>query len=213
MKVLITGFEPFGGETINPAFEAIKLLEDTIDGAIIIKKVIPTVFKKSIKILEELIDEIKPTIVICVGQAGGRTKISVERVAINISDGIIPDNDGYQPIDEVIYAGGADGYFTNLPIKRMVRLMNENDIPSEISNTAGTYVCNHIMYGLMHIINIKHPTIKGGFIHVPFMNNQVIKKKNIASMNINDISAGIKYGIIGAINMEKDDKIIGGDLF
>ena len=212
MKVLITGFNPFGGETINPAFEAIKLLEDTIDGAVIIKREIPTVFNKSIKLLEEMIDEIEPNIVICVGQAGGRAKVSVERIAMNVSDGRIPDNEGYQPIDEVIYADGDDGYFTNLPIKRMVRLMNENNIPSEISNTAGTYVCNHIMYGLMHIIKTKHPMIKGGFIHVPFINNQVIEKRNAAFMNINDIAKGLKYAIVGALNMEKDDEIIGGEL-
>ncbi len=212
MKVLITGFDPFGGEQINPAFEAVKRLDDTINGCKIIKLEVPTVFRRSIEILEDAIKEHNPDRVICVGQAGGRSNITVEKVAINIDDAMIPDNEGNQPIDMPIFSDGNDGYFSNLPIKRMVRIMNENLIPAEVSYTAGTYVCNHIMYGLLYLIDKKYPNILGGFIHVPFINEQVTNKPNTAFMNLDDIVKGLKYAIIGAIDDSKDDKIVGGQI-
>lgn len=212
MKVLITGFTPFGGEDINPAYEAVKGLEDIINGAQIIKKEISTVFHKSIEELDKLIEVENPDIVICVGQAGGRYDITLERVAINIDDARIADNDGNQPIDEKIYANGENAYFTSLPIKAMVQIMREEGIPASISNTAGTFVCNHLMYGLLYLIHNKYNSIRGGFIHVPYSTQQVISKGNVASMSIEDITKGLNFAIIAALENKFDIKSVEGKI-
>lgn len=212
MKVLVTGFDPFGGEKINPAIEAVKKLDDKIGGADIVKVEIPTVFHKSIKKLEEALEREKPDITICVGQAGGRNRISIERVAINISDGRIADNEGYQPIDEVIFEDGESAYFAKLPIKAMVKEMGDKKIPGEVSNTAGTYVCNHLMYGLLYNINKKYPNMKGGFIHIPFLPEQVIDKKDRPSMPLDLIVEGLTVAIEAAIKYDEDIKEIGGEI-
>lgn len=210
MKVLITGFEPFGGEKINPSYEAVKLLDNEINGAIVIKRELPTVFNKSIEKLNKLIKEESPDIVICIGQAGGRFNISVERVAINIDDARIPDNDGNEPIDSKIFNDGENAYFSNLPIKAIVQKINNNNIPAEISNTAGTYVCNHIMYGLLYLINKNHRNIKGGFIHAPYIPEQVIEKRNIPYMTIHEIKKALTLAIIASVENKEDIKISGG---
>lgn len=210
MKVLMTGFEPFGCEKINPSFEAVKKLDDQIAGAHIIKAEIPTVYRKSIETLTKIIEKEKPDIVICVGQAGGRCDITVERVAINIDDARISDNEDNQPIDKKIYEDGKNAYFSNLPIKAMVNEINDNLIPASISNTAGTFVCNHIMYGLLYMINKKYTNIKGGFIHVPFIPEQVIGKKNAPSMSLDNIVKGLKCSIKATVENEKDIIVSGG---
>lgn len=184
MKVLVTGFDPFGGEKVNPAYETVKRLDDEIEGAEIVKLELPTVFRKSIHILEEALEKEKPDIVICVGQRGGADKINLERVAINISDARIPDNEGNQPVDEPIFDDGNNAYFSKLPIKAIVEELNKNKIPAEISNSAGTYVCNHIMYGLLYNIDKKYSNIIGGFIHIPFIPEQVIDKRKTPSMSL-----------------------------
>lgn len=212
MKVLVTGFDPFGGEKINPSIEAVKRLDDKIAGADIVKVEIPTVFHKSIERLERALEEEKPDITICVGQAGGRNRISVERVAINISDGRIPDNEGYQPIDELIFEDGDTAYFAKLPIKAMVKEMNKRNIPAEVSNTAGTYVCNHLMYGLLYNIHKKYPNMKGGFIHIPFIPEQVIDKKDRPSMSLDLIVKGLTVAIEAAIKYDEDIREIGGEI-
>ena len=199
MKVLVTGFEPFGKETINPSLEVIKKLDDKIMDSQIIKLKLPTVFRKSIDILENALEKEKPDIVLCIGQAGGRDKITIERVAINISDARIPDNEGNEPIDEVIFEDGDTAYFSNIPIKKMVEEMKTNNIPAAISNTAGTYVCNHIMYGLLYNIDKKYPNMKGGFIHIPYIPEQVIEKANAPSMSLDNIVKGISIAIETAI--------------
>ena len=195
MKVLITGFEPFGGEPINPAWEAVKRLPDNIDGVEIVKLQIPTVFKKSAKKLFENIDTVKPDVVICVGQAGGRYEFCVERVAINLDDGRIPDNEGYQPVDVKVFEDGENAYFSNLPIKAMVEEVKKAGIPAAVSNTAGTYVCNHIMYSLLYYINKNNLNIKGGFIHVPYITEQVLDKKNTPYMDLNTITRALETSI------------------
>ena len=147
MKILITGFEPFGGESINPAYEAVKLLPDTVCGAQIVKLEVPTVFGKAGDILHAAVAEHRPDAVICVGQAGGRAAITPERVAINIMDGRIADNAGFMPVDRTIRTDGENAYFSTLPIKAMVAAIRAEGIPAEVSNTAGTYVaiilCTH----------------------------------------------------------------------
>ena len=212
MKVLITGFDPFGGEKINPALEAVKLLPDSIEGAEIIKLEIPTVFRKSLEKIEEAIEKYSPDIVISVGQAGGRFGITPERVAINMDDARIEDNEKNQPIDISIYEDGENAYFTNLPIKAMVKEMVEGGIPASVSNTAGTFVCNHVMYGILYLINKKYNNIKGGFIHVPYIPAQVVSKPNTPSMSISDITKGLELSIKAAVKTEEDIKIVGGEI-
>jgi len=210
MKILVTAFDPFGGEAINPALEAVKRIKDEISGAKVIKVEIPTVFRKSIKVLLENIDKEKPDIVLCIGQAGGRMDITVERVAINVDDGRIADNEGNQPIDEVIYEDGYTAYFSNLPIKAMVRGINDAGIPASVSNTAGTFVCNHIMYGLLYHINKSYPGIRGGFIHVPYIPSQVAGKRVAPTMSLDDIVKGLEEAINAAVEYKDDIKEIGG---
>ena len=210
MRVLVTGFDPFGGEKINPAYEAVRSLESHILGVEIIKKEIPTVFHKSIEVLEELIIDGNPDMVLCIGQAGGRFDISLERVAINIDDARIKDNDGNQPIDTKIFENGENAYFSSLPIKRMAKKIREAGIPASISNTAGTFVCNHIMYGLLYLIDKKYPNIRGGFIHVPYLPKQVVSKGNIPSMSLDTIKEGLRLAIGAAIEHDEDIKTIEG---
>ncbi len=210
MKLLITGFDPFGGEKINPAWEAVNALPNEVDGVEVIKVQMPIVFKKSAKKLFEAIDTIKPDVVICVGQAGGRFDFNVERVAINIDDGRIPDNEGYQPIDVKIFEDGESAYFATLPIKAMVEEARKAGVPSSVSNTAGTYVCNHIMYSLLYYINKNKLNIRGGFIHVPYISQQVIGKKNVPYMELTTATKGLEACIRAIKNNAVDIKVTGG---
>ncbi len=210
MKVIITGFDPFGGEEMNPAYEAVKLLPDIINGHSIIKIEIPTVFRKSLQVLEDAIKKEQPDIVICVGQAGGRFGITPERVAINQDDGRIPDNEGNQPIDETIHNDGEMAYFSKLPIKKIVSNLQKEKIPASVSNTAGTYVCNHVMYGLLYMIDKVYSDIRGGFIHVPYATTQVIDKPNMPSLTLEQIRDGLRIAITTTIETTVDEKISGG---
>ena len=155
MKVLLTGFDPFGGESVNPAFEAIKLLPSTIAGAEIVYVEIPTEFKKSAPAVEAAIKEHNPDIVINVGQAGGRSCVTVEKVGINLADARIPDNAGDQPLDEPLQADGPTGYFATIPVNAMVQNVRAHGLPCHVSFTAGTYVCNCVMYNVLHICATK----------------------------------------------------------
>lgn len=214
MKVLITGFDPFGGEKVNPAWEAVRALPYNIDGIEVIKLQIPTVFKKSAKKLFENIDSVKPDVVICVGQAGGRYEFCVERVAINLDDGRIPDNEGYQPVDTPVFEDGDTAYFTSLPIKGMVEELKKASIPAAVSNTAGTYVCNHIMYSLLYYLNKnKLDNIRGGFIHVPYIPEQVIDKKNTPYMELSRITKALEVSIKAVKTYQKDIVVSGGKEF
>lgn len=210
MKILVSGFDPFGGEKINPAIESVKLLPDEIKGAKIIKVEIPTVARKSLKKLEEVIEIEKPDVVLSVGQAGGRTDISVERVGINMDDFRIKDNEGNQPIDEKIAEGGPDAYLVTIPIKAMVQKMIENKIPASVSNTAGTFVCNHVCYGMAHLASTKYPNMRTGFVHIPFLPEQVVDKRNMPSMPLEMIAKGLEYAIEAIIENKKDIKAEGG---
>lgn len=210
MKILVSGFDPFGGEKINPAIESVKLLPDEIKGAKIIKLEIPTVARKSLKKLEEVIEIEKPDVVINVGQAGGRTDITVERVGINMDDFRIKDNEGNQPIDEKIAKDGPDAYLVTIPIKAMVQKMIKNKIPASVSNTAGTFVCNHVCYGMAHLASTKYPNMRTGFVHIPFLPEQVVDKRNMPSMPLEMIAKGLEYAIEAIIENKEDIKVEGG---
>lgn len=195
MKILLTAFDPFGGETINPALEAIKMVSDNIDHVELTKLEIPTIFEQSIEILTNAIHIHKPEAVICIGQAGGRKDITIERVAINIDDARIPDNAGNQPIDQTIRKDGAPAYFSTLPIKSIALQIQKAGIPASISNSAGTFVCNHIMYGLLYSLSKDFPNTLGGFIHVPFIPSQTINRPDQPSMELSDIVKAIEIAI------------------
>lgn len=213
MKILITGFDPFGGESKNPSFEAVKLLPEEIEGAEIIKLEIPTVFGKGGDVLTENIKEHRPDAVICVGQAGGRAKITVEKVAINLMEARIPDNEGKQPFDTPIVEGGATAYFASLPVKPMVKAMNDAGIPSAVSYTAGTFVCNELMYRTLHHIDSTGKNMIGGFIHVPYLPEQASKLGDVPSMSLRDIASGLEIGIRTIINgVSLDGQVIAGEL-
>lgn len=213
MRLLIAGFDPFGGEEINPAWEAVQLLPEKIEDVEITKLQIPTVFHRSTEVLLRGIEKYKPETVICVGQAGGRYDISMERVAINLDDARIKDNEGNQPVDETVYEGGKNAYFTNLPIKAMVEEIRKENLPASVSNTAGTFVCNHIMYSLLHHIEGAGIAKKGGFIHVPYIPAQVIGRKNTPYMELNSIAKGLEAAIRAVGRHDEDVKISGGTEF
>ena len=195
MKILITAFEPFGGESVNPAQEAVALVKDRIANAQIVKCTVPVVFGKAIETVCAAIDREKPDAVLCIGQAGGRFGLTPERVAINVDDARIPDNDGNQPVDRPIAAEGATAYFATLPIKAMVEAIQRAGVPASLSTTAGTYVCNHLMYGVLHHLACFHPTVRGGFMHVPYLHEQVKDKPNIPSLSVSEIAAGIEAAL------------------
>ena len=200
MNILVTGFDPFGGEKINPAYEAVKLLPDNIGGAQIIKKEIPTVFGKGGGEVEKTISEHCPDCVICVGQAGGRSCISIEKVAINFIDARIADNEGNQPINTAIIPDGPTAYFSSLPIRAMVENVRENGIPANISYSAGTFVCNEVMYRLLYLADKKYHHIKGGFIHVPYTAAQAASKPDgTASMDEKLIAKGLECAILAIV--------------
>ena len=210
MKILVTGFDPFGGEPTNPAIESVKRIDDNIEGAEIIKLEIPTVFHKAADVVEEKIKEVKPDVVLSIGQAGGRYGITVERVAINQDDARIEDNEGNQPIDVKIREDGAPAYFSTLPIKAMVEEIKKENLPASVSNSAGTFVCNHIMYQDLYLAE-KYGDIKAGFIHVPFLTEQVVDKKDTASMSLEDIVKGLNAAIRAIVKYDnKEDLSVTG---
>ena len=178
MKIIVTGFDPFGGEKINPSIECVKALPD-IEGVELIRLELPTVFKESAERLNEVINDVKPDAVLSVGQAGGRPGITMERIAINVDDARIPDNISQQPIDEAIQLDGEAAYFTTLPIKRIVKAIREAGILAEVSNSAGTFVCNHIMYQALFAATKADKPFKAGFMHIPFIPEQTTDKPSL----------------------------------
>lgn len=173
--VLLTGFEPFGGETLNPSELAVRALDGQIlAGRRVVGAVLPCVFGAAGTRLLELIKTHRPELVVCVGQAGGRAEISLERVAINVDDATQPDNAGACPSDRPIVPDGPTAYWTTLPIKALVTALHAVGLPAKVSQTAGTFVCNHLFYCLMHALR-NRPEVRGGFVHVPFLPEQATR--------------------------------------
>ncbi|MDC7224008.1 MAG: pyroglutamyl-peptidase I [Spirochaetales bacterium] len=204
MKALITGFDPFNNEPINPAYEAVKNLPDTILDCQIIKREVPTVFGKSVDLLKKTMDEEKPDIVICIGQAGGRYHITPEYVAINLDDARIDDNEGNKPSARKIREDGENAYFTTLPARSIVRELQANNIPAQVSYTAGTFVCNHLFYGLMHEISRRYPHVRGGFIHVPFLPEQTLDKRDQPFMTLDMMSQALELAVRATLENEEE---------
>ena len=174
--ILITGFEPFGGETINPSWEAVRLLPDEIEGYAVRKLRLPVSFLEATRKLSENILENPPAAILCIGQAGGRAAVTPERIGINLMDARIPDNDGYSPAEVPIAPEGPDAYFSTLPVTAMVQAIRDAGVPAQASLSAGTYVCNSLLYGALHFVAQQGLKIPTGFIHVPFLPQQVLAK-------------------------------------
>ena len=168
MKILLTAFDPFGGETVNPAQEALKQIQAPAPDMELIKLVVPTVFGASTQAVHEAMVLHQPDVVLCIGQAGGRTAITVEQIAINLMDAAIPDNQGNQPHDEPVFADGADGYFSTLPVKRMAKAVESRGIACCVSYSAGTFVCNAALYTGLYLSSRRYHFMKCCFIHVPY---------------------------------------------
>lgn len=195
MKLLVTAFDPFGGEKVNPAEQAVTKLPDRIKNIEILKLTVPTVFGKSIETAKEAIRRLQPDAVLSVGQAGGRACITVERIAVNCMDARIADNEGNRPEDESIVPDGPAAYFATVPVKRMVRAIREAGLPAAVSDSAGTFVCNQLMYGLLHAaacgILSKPPAV--GFLHVPYTTQQTAGRMDAQpSMALSDIVRGLE---------------------
>ncbi|BDU39735.1 pyroglutamyl-peptidase I [Vibrio nigripulchritudo] len=200
--VLITGFEPFGGADVNPALEAVTLLEGKLlEGGRIVTCSVPVVRGKSVNTVIEAIEQHKPDIVITVGQAAGRCTITPERVAINLDDYRIPDNEGNQPIDEPVVENADAAYFSTLPIKAICRALNNQDVPASVSNTAGTYVCNHLFYGIQHYL--RDSVIRHGFVHIPLLPEQA-EELNMPGMALDTIVKGLELFAQTCIDFEED---------
>lgn len=211
MKLLLTGFDPFGGEAINPAWEAVKRVSDKVGDVEVVKLMVPTVFYKSIDTVAAAIEKEKPDAVLCIGQAGGRFDLNPERVAINVNDARIPDNEGNQPLDGPVFEDGETAYFATLPIKAMAEEIRKAGVPASVSNTAGTYVCNHLMYGVLYTLANKYPDVRGGFMHVPFITSQVINRKPIApSLSLEQIVTGIEAAVKAIGENQEDIKTVEG---
>lgn len=209
MNILVAAFDPFGGEKINPALEAVKSLDDTIGDHQITKLEIPTVFHKAKQVIEQELEQQNYDAVLVIGQAGGRFELTPERIGINVDDARIPDNEKNQPIDQSIQAEGEAAYFSNMPVKRMVEAIKEAGVPARLSNTAGTFVCNHILYQLGYIQATRFSNIRFGFIHVPYVPEQVTDKPNQPSMSLETMVKGLTAAI--RVIDQQDEKIALGE--
>jgi pyroglutamyl-peptidase len=205
--ILLTGFEPFNKASVNPSWEAVKALKGWRgEGFAVEVRQLPCVFGLANRVMAGLLEELKPDLVIATGQAGGRPELSVERVAINVDDASILDNDGQQPVDSAIVDGAPAAYFATLPIKAIVRAMRERGLRAGVSQTAGTFVCNHVFYGLLH--NTARTPVRAGFIHVPFLPGQ--GPEGGPSMELDEIIEGLRTAVQASLSVERDLAEAGG---
>ena len=208
-NILLTGFAPFGGEDVNPSWEAVARLDGSVlDGHRVVARRLPVAFGAALDALGDALRETSPVLVLCVGQAGGRAQLSLERVAINVDDARIADNAGASPVDAPIIAGGPAAYFATLPIKAMLAALREAGIPAEVSQTAGTFVCNHVFYGLMHAL--RDAPVRGGFLHIPYAPDQAARHVGAPSLAIDTVVEGLRIALRTAIATTTDRRIAAG---
>lgn len=208
--VLLTGFQPFGGEQVNPSWQAVSALHGArIAGHRVVTRELPVAFGTSLKVLRTVLKETQPSLVICVGQAGGRAQLSLERVAINVDDARIPDNAGQQPIDAPVVADGPAAYFSTLPIKAMREALRGAGFPVEVSQTAGTYVCNHVFYGLMHALR-RQRAVRAGFIHIPYSPAQASGHAGAPSLPVETVTAALRLALKVALKTSLDIRTAAG---
>ena len=204
--VLLTGFNAFGGEAINPSWLVAQALHgEILQGHLVVAAQLPTEFAASGKRLSALLREHQPALVLCLGLAGGRACLSLERIAINIQDARIADNAGAQPIDLSVIKSGPAAYFSTLPIKAILQALTAVNIPVEVSQTAGTFVCNHVFYALMHALKKQRGAVKarGGFVHVPYLPEQ-----GLPCMTLEHMVRGLRAAINCALTTS-DDAFLG----
>lgn len=194
-KLLLTGFEPFGGESINPALEAVRSVKDQIGSLQIIKLQIPVVYREAGRTVREAMEREKPDAVLCIGQAGGRDAVTVERIAVNVMDAASADNAGQVMSDQAIEKDGPAAYFTTMPVREMIKAVQSKSIPCRISNTAGTYVCNSLIYEVLHYTQQNMPHVKACFIHVPYIPEQTQDKPAMPSLPLEKIVEAIETAI------------------
>ncbi|MGW8376372.1 pyroglutamyl-peptidase I [Streptomyces sp. ODS28] len=208
--VLVTAFEPFGGDTVNSAWEAARLLAEFPPAGLHVRVTeLSCVFGTAIEELHKAVAAAEPDLVLCLGEAGGRQDLTVERVAINVDDARIPDNAGRQPIDEPIVPGGPAAYFSSVPVKACVAAAREAGVPASVSQTAGTFVCNHVSYGLAHLIATERPHMRGGFVHVPLTPAQAVRRAH-PSLSARDAATGLSAIITAALGTDTDLRVTGG---
>ncbi len=210
--VLVTGFEPFGGETANPSWDVCERLAAEIAGMRVERCLVPCEFRRAIEVAVEAIERVHPALVVCLGQAGGRSRIGVERVAINVDDARIPDNAGAQPVDELVAVNGPPAYFASLPVKAMAAAIRGAGVPAEVSNTAGPFVCNHLMYGVLHYLAMSGSRARAGFIHVPYSEEQAVDKRDVPAMALDTMVKGITAAIAAAREHRHDIHSVEGAL-
>ena len=212
-NVLLTGFDAFGDAAINPSWLVAQALRGhRIAGHRVVAAQLPTVFGESARVLAALLKLHRPALVICLGLAGGRGAISLERVAINVNDARIADNAGAQPLDSAVAPDGPAAYFTSLPIKAMLRALQARGIAAEVSQTAGTFVCNHVFYALMHRLATTRglKKVRGGFIHLPWLPEQARQHNSGAGMPLDDMLHGIKLALRAALENYSDIALSAG---
>lgn len=215
VNVLITGYEPFEQDQLNPSWEAARQLDGlslaSPNGPVTVQaRQLPCVFGASIAALIREIEALQPVLVICTGYASMRSEISIERVAINIDDARIPDNARQQPIDMPIVADGPAAYFSTLPIKAIAHTLRAAQIPAAVSQTAGTFVCNHVFYGLQHYLANHLPHVRGGFIHVPYTPILAQRHPGTTGMELEQMVAGLRLALQVSLEVESDVKESGG---
>ncbi|MDI5966704.1 pyroglutamyl-peptidase I [Streptantibioticus silvisoli] len=211
-RVLLTGFEPFGGERVNPSWEAVQQVAAAPpDGLTVRIARLSCVFGTALDELRAAVGATAPDLVLCVGQAGGRSGLSVERVAVNVDDAAIADNAGEAPVDRPVVAGGPVAYFAALPVKACVAAARAAGVPASVSQTAGTYLCNHVFYGLMHLIATERPALRGGFVHIPYEPGQVLGR-DAPSLPVELAATGLRAVLTAAAGRTGDIALAGGAL-
>jgi pyroglutamyl-peptidase len=213
-RVLVTGFEPFDGESVNPAWEVARRLDGWRSAAhAVTARRLPCAFGTVRAALDHELAVLTPDIVICVGQAGGRVDVSLERIAINVDDARIPDNESAQPIDRPVVANGPPAYFTTLPVKAILQRLHSAGLPAQVSNTAGTFVCNHTFYMLHHLAETMHPAVRrAGFIHIPYLPEQAARHPGSPSLGLDTLIAALRIAIETSVEVTGDIRLAAGAL-
>jgi pyroglutamyl-peptidase len=210
--VLLTGFEPFGGDALNPSQEIVRALDGTTIGDHeIVGMLLPVSFAATLPMLDDALARLHPGIALALGQAGGRSELALERIAANLVDARIADNDGLQPIDAAVVDGAPAAYFSNLPLKAMARRLRELGIPTSLSMSAGTFVCNQVFFGLAHLVATRHPRTRCGFMHVPWLPQQAALRRGEPSMALSMMVDGVQAALACAIATRLDPAVGEGD--
>lgn len=211
--VLVTGFEPFGGEAVNPSQEIARALDgETVAAHRVVGATLPTEFARALPTLELLVAEHRPKLVLALGLAGGRAGISLERVAINLIDARIADNAGAQPVDVAVVENAPNAYFSTLPVKAMLARLRAAQIPAQLSHSAGTFVCNQVFFGLAHLLATRYPQLRGGFVHVPWLPGQAARHGDAPQLALDSMLTGIRLCLETALTTPADVHYAAGEI-